>query len=448
MQSEWPLVSIREVAEVYDGPHATPKKTDSGPVFLGISSLQNGRIDPSQLEYLSEDDFGKWTRRVLPRAGDVVFSYETRIGQAAIIPPHMRCCLGRRMALVRPDASRLHPRYFLYHFMGPEFQDRLRAKTVHGSTVERLLLTEFPDLQVRIPPIETQNGIVAILGSIDDRMDLLHQANLTLGSIAQTIFKSWFVDFDPVRAKAEGQEPEGFDAETMALFSSEFEDTKLGSVPKGWGCSTLGELCKEHGGFLQTGPFGSQLHAADYVDAGIPVVMPQDMRNRRVALDKISRIREQQAQELGRHRLQPGDIVFSRRGDVGRHAVISATESGWLCGTGCILVRPGPRWSSTAYLSLFLHLPDTKDWIERHAVGATMPNLNTGILGSLPVLIPSAKILVAFEAIAGSLEARISANLAHSNLLADLRDTLLPRLISGQLRIPEAQEAVEEALTV
>lgn len=156
MRSDWPHVSIGEVAQVFDGPHATPKKTSSGPVFLGISSINNGRLDLSAVEHLSEDDFAKWTRRVVPQEDDVVFSYETRLGQAAIIPSGLRCCLGRRMALVRPDRRKLLPRYFLYYFLSDEFQALLKARTVHGSTVERLPLTAFPSYPVRLPPLETQ----------------------------------------------------------------------------------------------------------------------------------------------------------------------------------------------------------------------------------------------------------------------------------------------------
>ena len=105
MSSEWPLIAIGSISQLFDGPHATPKKTQSGPVFLGISSLQRGQLDLSNTEHLSEEDFAKWTRRVAPQADDIVFSYETRIGEVASIPAGLRCCLGRRMALLRPDST-------------------------------------------------------------------------------------------------------------------------------------------------------------------------------------------------------------------------------------------------------------------------------------------------------------------------------------------------------
>lgn len=343
------------------------------------------------------------------------------------------------MALVRTDENRLLPRFFLYYFLSDEFQAWLKERTIHGSTVERLPLTDFPGYPVRVPPIFVQEQVVSVLEALDDRIDILRQTNATLESIAHALFKSWFIDFDPVRAKAEGREPEGMDAATAALFPAEFEE----SIPAGWQMGTLETLCAQGGGLIQTGPFGSQLHASDYEAQGIPVVMPQDLDGRRISTDRVARVSVVHVERLARHKLQPGDVVFSRRGDVGRHAAVTEVEAGWLCGTGCLLVRPGPRWPSPAYVSQALATPEATDWLKRHAVGATMPNLNTGILGALPMLLPSNPVLAAFESVCGALEARITKNRAQALALSELRDTLLPRLISGKLRLPEAQAMME-----
>jgi type I restriction enzyme, S subunit len=187
MASDWRLSSIGEICEVFDGPHATPKKTSSGPVFLGISSLENGRINLSESEHLSEDDFRKWTRRVTPRAGDVVFSYETRLGEAALIPEGLRCCLGRRMALLRPRNGETDSRFLLYYFIGPEFQEVIRQRTIHGSTVDRIALIEFPEFPVRIPPLAEQRAIAAVLGILDDKIELSRRMNATLEAMAQVL---------------------------------------------------------------------------------------------------------------------------------------------------------------------------------------------------------------------------------------------------------------------
>src|SRR5207244_3380484 len=136
MGGEWQEIAIGELAEIFDGPHATPPKTDSGPIFLGISNLAHGRLDLSSTDHLSDDDHARWTRRVTPKAGDVVFSYETRLGEAALIPPGLRCCLGRRMGLLRARPGKVDSRFLLYAYLGPRFQKTLRSRTVHGSTVD------------------------------------------------------------------------------------------------------------------------------------------------------------------------------------------------------------------------------------------------------------------------------------------------------------------------
>lgn len=329
---------------------------------------------------------------------------------------------------------------FIYYLLRSINFRHLDSGSAQASLNRNLVYT----VRVAVPPtVDEQTRISGFLAAVEERINLLRQTNATLESIAQALFKSWFIDFDPVRAKAEGREPDGMDASTAALFPAEFEKSALGSIPKGWRTGTLEALCAEGGGTVQTGPFGSQLHASDYEAEGVPVVMPQDLDGRRVSTERVARVNAVHIERLARHKLRVGDIVFSRRGDVGRHAAVTEDEAGWLCGTGCLLVRPGPNWPSSAFVSQALAASEATDWLKRHAVGATMPNLNTGILGSLPLLLPTRPVLSAFEDVVGPMEARISANRTHAAHLAALRDTLLPRLISGKLRLPEAQAALE-----
>ncbi|MGW3786967.1 restriction endonuclease subunit S [Micromonospora chokoriensis] len=164
-------------------------------------------------------------------------------------------------------------------------------------------------------------------------------------------------------------------------------DSIIGSVPDDWQFSTLGEACNRGGGSIQTGPFGSQLHAADYVSNGIPSVMPQNIGDNTIVEEGIARVSLEDADRLRRYLLAPGDIVYSRRGDVERRALVSERHSGWLCGTGCLRVRPGGQVNAR-FLSYYLGHPEVRAWIVRHAIGATMPNLNTSILSSLPVVLP------------------------------------------------------------
>jgi len=177
-----------------------------------------------------------------------------------------------------------------------------------------------------------------------------------------------------------------------------------------WPVCTLGELCELGGGDIQTGPFGSQLHASDYVAAGVPSIMPKNIADNRVSTEDIAYITEEDAQRLSRYRVKPGDIVYSRRGDVEKRALIRSSEDGWLCGTGCLRVRPGEGGLDSVYLSYYLAHPAVRSWIVQHAIGATMPNLNTSILSELPVVAPPAQTQRRIAHILGTLDNKIELN--------------------------------------
>ena len=156
-----------------------------------------------------------------------------------------------------------------------------------------------------------------------------------------------------------------------------------------WRTTTLGDICAAQSGAIQTGPFGSQLHTSDYKESGIPVVMPTNIVEGGISDEGIARIGEADVLRLRQHVLQYGDIVFSRRGDVTKNALIRQREVGWLCGTGCLKVRVGTEsLANPKFISHCLRQPEIKEWLVRHAVGATMPNLNTGILAAVPLRLP------------------------------------------------------------
>lgn len=162
----------------------------------------------------------------------------------------------------------------------------------------------------------------------------------------------------------------------------------LFALHEGWEVLTLGEVCQRGGGSVQTGPFGSQLHASDYVAEGIPSVMPQNIGDNKILDTGIARVSNEDAERLSKYRIREGDIVYSRRGDVERRALVRKSEDGWLCGTGCLRIRFGDNVVYPMYAAHYLGHPAVREWIVRHAHGATMPNLNTTILAALPFVLP------------------------------------------------------------
>lgn len=421
MSSDWPLMSLGDLVRLQRGHDLPASEQRPGPYPVMGSAGPNGSHDVA----------------LAPGPGVVIGRSGASAGRVHYTPsaywPHNTC-------LYVTDFLGNSPRFASY-LLGTLNLGSFNS----GSAQPSLNRNYIYSIPVRIPSRREQDEIAGALSILDERIALLHETIATLEAIAQALFKSWFVDFAPVRAKMEGLAPDGIDEATAALFPSELHDAAGTVLPIGWQVSNLTDLVASHGGAIQTGPFGSQLHAADYVSSGRPVVMPKDIAGRRISTDSIARVSQENADRLARHKLQPGDIVFSRRGDVEKHALVSSREAGWLCGTGCLLVRPGARWPSPTFLSMLLDAQDARAWLVRHAVGATMPNLNTSILGSVPVLLPPTGLLAAFESVVAALESKRGEASAAGETLAEIRDTLLPRLVSGKLRLPEAESLLSDS---
>jgi len=453
MSSEWPSATFAELIdrgalEIGDGYRAKNDELGGeGLVFLRAGHVKDTHIDFDGADHFFGTDEVRFGRKI-SQPGDVVITTKgNSTGRVAYVTKAMpRFVYSPHLSYWRSTSETAVDQGFLRAWsQSAEFLAQLDAMSRSTDMAPYLSLTDQRHLRITLLPFPAQRMVAAINDALHDRVNLLRETNATLEAIAQALFKSWFVDFDPVRAKSQGLAPAGMDEATAALFPDGFEESVLGPVPAGWPCIDLGDLTHRHGGAIQTGPFGSQLHAKDYVDTGIPVVMPKDIVGRRVSTDSIARVGVTDAERLARHKLQAGDIVFSRRGDVERHALITEREVGWLCGTGCLLVRPGPRWESPGFLSMLLDAPRARTWLVQHAVGATMPNLNTGILSSVPLVLPPPALLAAFDAVVATTEEQRSRNATMSETLAEVRDTLLPRLISGQLRLPHVEEAISEA---
>ncbi|MCX5846495.1 MAG: restriction endonuclease subunit S [Deltaproteobacteria bacterium] len=215
----------------------------------------------------------------------------------------------------------------------------------------------------------------------------------------------------------------------------QFKNSPLGRIPVEWEIKSFGEITGKYGGILQTGPFGSQLHSYEYVADGVPVVMPQDIASNGISTANIAQITEKKAQFLTRHRMILGDLVFARRGDLSRCAVIGEKERGWLCGTGCLLMRPpvkvlSPRWTANTY-----RFHSSQLQVAVSAVGSTMPNLNTGILSDIKVALPSIEEQTRIES---QLQAVDYGEVAVRNRLHKLRSlkaALMQDLLTGEKRV-------------
>jgi len=169
---KWEKRRIRDFADVYDGPHATPKESTNGPIFLGIKNMRpEGGMDLSDIRHISDSEFEKWTKRVIPKKDDIVLSYEATLHRYAIIPDSFRGCLGRRMALVRVNEYEVCYKFIYYTFLSDAWRGFIDANKLTGATVDRISITDFPDYKINVPPLPIQRKIASILSAYDDLIE-------------------------------------------------------------------------------------------------------------------------------------------------------------------------------------------------------------------------------------------------------------------------------------
>jgi len=174
---------------LFDGPHATPKPANEGPVFLGIKNItEDGRLDLSDIRHIAEEDFSKWTRRVEPRPGDLVFTYEATLNRYAIIPDGFRGCLGRRMALIRPNPAKVSTQFLYFYFFSKAWRDVVSQNTLAGATVDRIPLTRFPEFPVLAPPLIEQRRIATVLAAYTDLIENCERRIGLLEKMAQAVY--------------------------------------------------------------------------------------------------------------------------------------------------------------------------------------------------------------------------------------------------------------------
>ena len=426
MSSEVPEHTLASLCLlVVDCPHATPKWTDAGTIVLRNQNIKGGRLDLSSPSYTDEAHYLGRIRRAAPQAGDIVITREAPMGDVCLIPPDLKCCLGQRQVLLRPNPNKIDSRFLLYALQSPYLQHQIGWNEGTGSTVSNLRIPVLEALRVPTPPLEEQREIATALGALDDRITLLRETNATLEAIAQALFKSWFVDFDPVRAKMEGCAPEGMDDATAALFPDALEETELGPVPRGWKTGTLGDVAQTARRQLQVSDLNADLN---YV--GLEHVPRKSL--------SLTEWGNAEGLESAKAAFAEGDILFGRLRPY-FHKVVVAPFSG-VCSTDILVCQPiRPEYSGVVTMHLFSEA--LIQYADRLSNGAKMPRVSWKDLAVYPISVPPPQVAEAYNKSLQSLMDRMKANIHQAQTLATLRDTLLPRLISGQLRVPEAIEA-------
>lgn len=413
---------------VADCPHSTPVWTETGFLVIRNQNIKNGKLDLSERSYTDHEHYLIRIRRAKPQFGDLIITREAPMGDVCMVPEGLECCVGQRQVLLRPNPAKVVPRFLLYAIQSPEVQHEISWSEGTGSTVSNVRIPVLKNIKIPLLSLKEQSEIAVLLGALDDRIALLRETNATLEAIAQALFKSWFVDFDPVHAKQQGRAPEGVDEATAALFPDSFEESELGLVPRGWKVKALDEVANYLNGLaLQKFPPDD--------DEGLPVIKIAQLRKGdTVGADRASRKMKQE------YIIQNGDVLFSWSG--------SLEVEIWCGGEGAlnqhlfkVTSDTYPKWFY--YLWTKYHLESFRQTAASKAT--TMGHIQRGHLSQAKVITPPDAFISAVGEYFGSLLDRWISTDLQAQTLATLRDTLLPRLISGQLRLPEAEAMLEEA---
>jgi type I restriction enzyme S subunit len=359
------------------------------------------------------------------------------LGYAAVIPKTKGTVWlhNQRVGLVeiKPDTP-VRSSYLHYLMRSREYR-HLVVSSATGSTVKHTAPSRICEFQFMLPPIIEQEAIAATLGTLDDRIALLRETNTTLEAIAQALFKSWFVDFDPVRAKQQGREPEGMDTETAALFPDSFEESELGLVPSGWNHLAFTDTVKVIGGGTP------KTSTPEYWDGDIPwfSVVDAPVITDVFVIDTAKHISLHGLNKSSTKLLPEGTTIISARGTVGRLALVGREIA---MNQSCYGLRGKADDAYFTYFSTYRLVESLK----QRSHGSVFDTITTETMKGVYVIYPNAETIHAFETVLSPVMNRIKTNLEQAQNLATLRDTLLPRLISGQLRLPEATLEMNEEL--
>lgn len=440
----------------------TPPKSDFGIPCISAANVKHGRIDLASASYVSQETYDKWTTRGFPKPGDVVITTEAPAGEVALFPGDRTYLLTRRVMALQVNPEELDNRYLIYALQTPAIKEQLFA-VARGTTVPRVLKTDITGLQIPSPPLPEQKAIAHILGSLDDKIELNRRMNATLEGLAQALFQSWFVDFDPVldnalaagnpipdeltdRAAVRRQALDNGTANREAAqhFPATFQFTEeLGWIPEGWGVGKIGDIAD----------------VIDCLHSKKPTQVNEETGRVLLQLNNISddgimdlqykfNITEDDYQKwISRIELTEGDCVIT---NVGRVGAASITPKGFKAAIGrnITAIRLRNTTNYRAFLITLLTSQFMKREIQyRTDVGTILNALNVKSIPLLRFPFSDHKTIEYFESLILPLLEKRQRTKSDNLTLAKLRDTLLPQLISGELRIPDAAKLAEAALS-
>lgn len=436
---EWRRARVRDLVNegllaLNDGYRVTNAElgTSGTPFVRGGDIGSDGEIETNVSDHVRAE-FADRIRGKLSATGDVAFITKGTVGRVGFLresQPNVvfapQVCYWRSL---RPAS--LDPRFLYYLLKGADFQANLSAVKTHGSmAADYVSLSDQQSFLVTLPPSDEQRAIAHILGTLDDKIELNRRTNETLEAMARALFKSWFVDFDPVHAKKAGRKPEGMGAETAALFPDDFEDSEMGKIPRGWRCGALSIICSDS---------RSTVYPTE-IDPETPYVGLEHVPQRKMVLEVWGTAASISSQKS---RFQEADVLFGKLRPY-FHKVAVAPFAG-VCSTDIVVVRaraPHLFGLTLGHLSSDAFVAYTTAGSD----GTRMPRTSWDRMSKYGIVVPGEDSARAHSHHVRDLVQRQVAAVAQSRTLAALRDALLPQLLSGSLRVPEAMRLVEKVI--
>lgn len=396
---------------LYDGPHATPKPASEGPVFLGIKNItEDGRLDLSEIRHIAEEDFSDWTRRVTPHAGDIVFTYEATLNRYAVIPKGFRGCLGRRLALIRPNSEKIDTKFLFYYFFGRDWRTTISKNILSGSTVDRIPLSSFPTFEISIPRLCTQRKIAAVLSAYDGLIENNTRRIAILEEMAQSLYREWFVHY-----RFPGHE------------KKRLVESPLGMIPEGWEVKAFAEIADFVNGFA--------FEPRHWGKVGKPIIKIAELKN---GIATKTPFYEGVEVPIKYH-IQNGDVLFSWSADLDVYI--------WSGGQAFLnqhLFNVLP-YDGVTRIFLFYSLKDHIWEFRSKSQGTTMRHIKRAALDEVKLVIPPVELRTLFESHAEPVILEIQTLTGKNANLRRTRDLLLPKLISGELDVEGLEIEMEGA---
>lgn len=434
MANGWELLSLREAGvSLLDCEHRTPPAADSGYPYIAIPQIRKGRIDLADVRRISHEHFVDWTRKTKPQPWDVILSRRCNPGETALVPAGLECALGQNLVLLRANGKRVMPAFLRWLARSPAWWEQVQTLINVGAVFDSLKCADIPNFRLPIPPIPEQKAIAHILGTLDDKIELNRRMNETLEAMARAIFKSWFVDFDSVRAKAEGR-PTALPKPIADLFPDSLKNSELGTIPSGWQVQTIGDAAAAINARSIRNDYPHEV--IKYVDIS-SVTVGRLLTTTEYQIDSAP----SRAQRLVAH----GDTIWSCvRPNRKSFLFIHHPDETMVVSTGFAVLTP--KLVPPCYLYAWVTTDDFVDYLSYNADGSAYPAVRPDRFAAASILLPSQPVLDQFEAIVDRLRDRIATNERESLALAETRDALLPRLLSGELDVSRARQSMKEAI--